>query len=667
MKNCLLALISLLFAACALAQPPDTVWTNAIGAGGNDEADGVCTAANNGFYMVGRTRSFGGQQEVWLVRMDEGGDTLWTRHYGGSVNDVGSAICEVGDGAVIVGSTESYGAGFSDLYVIRVTATGDTMWTRAYGTAQFDFGYGVVTTLDGGFAACGSVGTTGQSLNMYLLKFSADGTLQWSHNYGGSNVDEAFALRQTEDGGYLVAGRSVPVGSSWPDMYVVRTNAAGDTLWTHRYGGTDWEEATGILETADGGCLVTGWQYTQDGAQWNFYVVKATTTGAQEWAHAFGGDGYERAYTAQQATDGGYIVGGVTTSSGSGGHDFYFVKLTTIGDTLWTKVLGGSGNDDLFGICITSDGGYLGVGATSSYGHGAGDAWAVRLAGFAGVGGFVRDVATNQPLPNVWVSAIGQSHHVVSDPQGHYVLTLAPDTTYDIITYGPCSGRDTVESVPIFQDSITAVDLLVGVPHGVVPQSSLNIITHNHVTTVDTLRIYNDGLGVLDVRVTASTVAPESAWLSVQPDTREIAPGDSGWVGVIVSPDTTDDGVFDYVGFLTVHSNSCPDSAIRVDVLATVLEANDHRPALVTTYALAAYPNPFNPTTTLVFTLPHDEQAALTVYDVSGRTVETLTSGFLPAGVHRFTFNAAALPSGIYFVRAHTPSTMLTQKLLLLR
>lgn len=669
MKTCLLALTALLFlGAMAAAQPPDTIWTRAYGGTATDEADAICPISTGGFYVAGRSRALSPQWDVWLLRINDLGDTLWTRAIGGAGNDFGTAVCEAEDGgAIVVGSTESFGAGSNDVYLVRTNGQGDTLWTRAYGGTSADFGYGIVRTFDGGYAVCGSKGTAAQSLNMYLLKFSATNQLQWQRDYGASNVDEAFALRQTADGGFVLAGRSVPPGESVPDMYVVRVTAAGDTVWTHRYSAQAWEEATGILETVDGGFLVTGWVHETGGDPFDFYVVKTTAAGAVQWSHTYGGSANDRATSVQQATDGGYIVGGYTTSYGAGNNDFYFVKLTTSGDTLWTRTNGGGGSDILYGLAVTPDGGYIAAGSTMSFGGGSMNGWAVRLSGFSGVGGTVRDMVTHQPLAGVHVGAVGQAHYVVSDVLGHYVLTLPPDTSYSIITFGPCVGRDTVAEVPVFQDSITALDLAVGVPHSDVPQTSVNIVAHNHMASSETLRIYNTGMGVLDMHVTTSTVSPARPWLSVNPAITQIEPGDSAHIVVTVTPDTTDTGVFDYYGYLTLHSNSCPDSARQVDVIAIVLDADDGLAAAPLSFSLGAYPNPFNPSTTLTFTLPKDEVAKLIIYDITGRAVQTLMEGFQSAGVHHFTINASAWASGLYLARLQTPSTSLMQKLLLLK
>jgi hypothetical protein len=669
MRICVLALFTtLLCAAATLAQPPDTMWTRAYGGTGPDEAFGVCAVSDGGFVAVGRSRSFSSEYNVFAVRVDAMGDTLWMRSYGGAGLDHAAGVCEVaGDGFLIAGYTTSFGAGFYDAYVIRLSNTGDTLWTRTYGTSGADFGYAIVPTADGGFAVAGSSAMSGPSLDAWLLKADANGNVIWQHTYGSTSTDEAFSLQRTSDDGYLLAGRSVPPNGMGTDMYAVRTNSAGDSLWTRRYGNDDWEEGAGAVETMDGGVFIAGWKRSSSNYDYNCFVVQADVNGNQMWSATYGGALMDRATALRQSSDGGAILAGYTASSGAGASDYYFLKFDTNGDTIWSRTCGGSGDDLLHALDVTSDGGYIAAGISNSYGHGSGDFWLVRLPGSAGVAGFVRDSVTNDPLPNVWVSAIGQMNRTRSDALGYFVLALPPGSTYDIITYGQCVARDTAFGVPVFIDSLTMRDLVLGIPEGVVSQTSVNIVAHNHITATETLMVYNTGLGVLDYSVTVNTVPPSGGWLSVVPASGFALPGDSAQLAVQVTADTTDDGVYDLFGWLIVHMNSCPDSVPRVDVIATILDADDPAALPPSTFSLSAYPNPFNPTTTLSFALPHEDRVELVIFDLLGREVRHLLDTRFAAGVHRVTFDAADLPSGLYIARLHTSTATLLQKLMMLK
>ena len=543
------------------------------------------------------------------------------------------------------------------------------MWTRFYGGSGYENPKAIEPLADGNFVIAGYSSSFGSLAGEgFALKIGLDGDTLWTRHYGGEGEQDFAAVTPLTDGGFVFAGYTTPQDLPGADVYVVRTDAAGDTLWTRRYGTPNvQDQAAGVQPMADGGFLVGGFTQATANSEADFLAISISATGAPRWSHTYGGSGWDRAYAVQRATDGNFVLAGITHSFGAGNHDGYLIKVDGDGDTLWTVTCGGPGNEYLYSLEVTHDGGYIVAGFTNSFGWGGSDGYVVRYPGFSGVGGFVHDETTGDPLPNVWVSAIGQTQSALTDAAGHYVLTLPPDTTFDIITYGQCTENDTVWNVAIFEDSIAALDLTVGRPHGIVTQSSLNIIAPNHQSGVDTLFISNTGPGILDFRVVARALAPPSPWLSVLPEHGSVPPNSTFGVVVTAHADTTDDGTYDYYGDVTVHMNSCPDSIKHLDVIAVFLDADDPGEALPNRFALDAYPNPFNPSTTLTFTLPTSEPAELTIYDVTGREVETIVRAPLAAGRHQFMFNASSRASGIYFVRLQTPSAMLMHKLLLLK
>jgi len=182
MKTCLLALFTLLLlTVISSAQPPDTMWTRAYGGTSFDEAYAVCAASDGGFVAVGRSRSFSAQFDYYAIRLNSMGDTLWTRTYGGTAYDHAYGVAEAANGGfIIIGSSQSYGAGSYDAYVVRINGSGDTLWTRTYGTTGVDFGYAIVSTTDGGWALAGSITVSGQSLNMMLTRIDDNGDIIWN-------------------------------------------------------------------------------------------------------------------------------------------------------------------------------------------------------------------------------------------------------------------------------------------------------------------------------------------------------------------------------------------------------------------------------------------------------------------------------------------------------
>ncbi|HEY3295093.1 MAG TPA: T9SS type A sorting domain-containing protein [bacterium] len=664
MKTLLIAAALLLTSFC-FAQPPDTMWTHAYGGPDIDDAAGVCRAFDGGFVIAGRSRQ-AGQFDFLGVRTDAFGDTVWMRRYGGPNSDAANAVCSTRDSTfVLVGSTMSFGAGAADMYAVKVNLRGDTLWTRTYGAAGNDVANAVQQTADGGLMIAGTADISG-STNLCLVRTDSAGNALWTRTYGTSAMELFGAAQQTADGGFALIGTTFRSGAFNPDIYLVKTNSAGDTLWTHTYGGAGVDYGNFVRQCSDGGYVIGGTTQSFGAGGNDCYLIRLNSSGVQQWYNTYGFAGADRANCIRQGTDGGFLLAGVTDHY-SNSYDFFFVKTNSQGAQLWTLTEGGHADDWLSALELTADGGYIAVGYTLSFGHGSDDFYAVRLPGFAGVGGYVRDRITHQPLAGVVMStSVGQSR-VRSDIEGHYALPLPPGT-YDVVTYGPCTARDTFPAIAVLADSITTLDVEVGLTAGVVEQSSLNFPAHNHLPTADTLWLDNSGVGLMDYSVDCFATAPSGTWLSAFPQSGSIAPGTRMGVAVQVLADTTNDGIYDYFGYLTVHMNTCPDSVARVTVMASVLDAGAPRATVLpSAFALGAYPNPFNAQTTLTLSLPQRGDLSLAVYDIAGREVQRLQSGVYDAGIYRFRFDAAALPSGLYFVRAMTARAVLTRKVLLLK
>jgi hypothetical protein len=190
------------------------------------------------------------------------------------------------------------------------------------------------------------------------VKTNSQGDTLWTRTYGGSNWDDANSVQQTADGGYVVAGwtQSFGVGTpTYANMYLVKTNSQGDTLWTRTYGGSDYDFAYPVQQTADGGYIVAGFTWSFGAGLCDLYLVKTNSQGYVQWTSTYGGSDYDEARSAQQTADGGYIVAGTTISFGAGGGDFYLVKTDSQGDTLWTRTYGGSSWDEAYSVQQTAD------------------------------------------------------------------------------------------------------------------------------------------------------------------------------------------------------------------------------------------------------------------------------------------------------------------------
>ncbi|MCP4634581.1 MAG: T9SS type A sorting domain-containing protein [candidate division Zixibacteria bacterium] len=373
-KEIVLALALLLICtATAAADPGDIMWTRTYGGTEQDLALSVRQTTDGGYIIAGSTNSFGADSSFYLIKTDASGDTIWTHTYYGAI---AYSVQQTTDGGYIVaGKTHLYG--LADVHIIKTDASGDTIWTRTYGEALlWDEAYSVEQTTDGGYIISGSTYPNFPgSADFYLIKIDASGDSIWTQTYGGTGHDEARSVQQTTDGGYIIAGFLSG------DFYLVKTNTSGDTLWTRTYGGTSGEQAYSVQQTTDGGYIIAGCTGSFGAGENDFYIVKTDFSGDTLWTRTYGGASSDVAYSVQQTTDEGYIVAGHTYSFGAGESDFYLVKTDAFGDTLWTRTSGGTSFDVAYSVRQIDNGGYIVAGFTQSFGAGDYDFYLVKVAG----------------------------------------------------------------------------------------------------------------------------------------------------------------------------------------------------------------------------------------------------------------------------------------------
>ena len=211
---------------------------------------------------------------------------------------------------------------------------GDTIWTRTYGGSDDDAGWSVAQTTDGGYIIAGWTESFGAGMeDVYLVKTDVEGDTLWTHTYGGSSTDWGYFVAQTTDSGYIVAGRTASFGAGSSDFYLVKTAPDGDTIWTRTYGGTDSDYGYSVVQTTDGGYIVAGGTRSFGAGEYDVYLVKTDALGDTIWTRTYGGSDYDGCRSIVQTSDGGYIIVGETKSFGAGLHDVYLIKTDSLGYT----------------------------------------------------------------------------------------------------------------------------------------------------------------------------------------------------------------------------------------------------------------------------------------------------------------------------------------------
>lgn len=200
----------------------------------------------------------------------------------------------------------------------------------------------------------------------------------WARSYGAGAGELADKVAVTSDGGYVVVGATGSFGGGGSDVWILKFDSLGSLQWQKAVGGSGYEEAWDVHQTSDGGYIVACSKISAF-PQGDFWVIKFDSSGNIEWQRTYGGAAYDEALSVEQTSDGGYIVLGLTGSYGAGAEDALILKLNSSGTVQWQKVYGGPMNEDVFLIHQTTDGGYIAAGLTDSYGAGGLDWWILKL------------------------------------------------------------------------------------------------------------------------------------------------------------------------------------------------------------------------------------------------------------------------------------------------
>ncbi len=215
---------------------------------------------------------------------------------------------------------------------------------------------------------------------LFIFVFAKESYSNFAKTYGGNDSDYAISIQQTEDGGYIVAGDTYSFGAGSKDVWVIKLDAAGNIEWQKAYGGTSHDNTYAIQQTQDNGYIIAGRTLSFGVSSGDAWLIKLDSYGSIEWEKAYGGDYEDYAYAVQQTQDEGYIITGYTLSYGVGYYDVWVIKLDTLGNIEWQKTYGESDNNDAaYSIQQTQDEGYIVAGKSNSFGTGDYDMLVIKL------------------------------------------------------------------------------------------------------------------------------------------------------------------------------------------------------------------------------------------------------------------------------------------------
>ena len=357
------------------------VWENTVGGGNTDFLWDMDLTADGGYILGGRSISGGGvgdkseskigNDDYWVVKLNAAGVVEWENTIGGLGYDLLFSVSQTADGGYIIGGTSDSNisgdktearVGNTDIWVLKLNSSGSIVWQNDIGGLMNENIYSIEETQDGGYIIGGysDSGISGDKTeanigftDYWVVKLDSAGGVVWDNTIGGSSGDQLYALQETEDGSYIVAGVSssgisgdkTVVSKGGSDYWILKLSQSGSIIWQKTYGGvgSDLLYSNSITQTTDGGYIVGGYSISGNGGDkteanngsWDSWILKLDGAGNIEWQNTIGGPGSDYIFTAQQTHDGGYILGGYSysgiggdkTEANIGDADYWVIKL----------------------------------------------------------------------------------------------------------------------------------------------------------------------------------------------------------------------------------------------------------------------------------------------------------------------------------------------------
>jgi len=556
----------------------------------------------------------------------------------------------------------------------------DTLWTKTFGGTNIDIGHCVEQTFDGGYIITGytrSYGTM-SGRNVLLIKTDENGVAEWINGYGGNDDDEGYSVKQTPDGGYIIAGHTKSFGAGLKDVYLIKTDSLGTQQWTKTFGGAQDDEGYSVQQTNDGGFIIGGVTSSSGAGSRDVWLIKTDASGNLSWQKTHGGMSSDGAWYVQKTSDGGYILAGWTFSYGPGYiGNAWLVKTDSSGNQQWHQYFGGDDADRAYSVQQTSDGGFILTGYTDSFGAGLYDMLLIK---------------TDSLGNSEWLKTFGGSgrdygNSVQQTTDGGFIITGYT------LSYG--AGGDDVWLVKTDINGNEEWNKTFGGTSSDVGFCIKQTSDGGYIITGHTLSF---GAGVHDVwLIKLDSIIPvelvsfsgnvsngkvELAWITaseinnmgfeVERTSLQTSQCPDCWVriGFVEGIGST----LEYTYYSFIDENVMPETYYyrlkQIDFQGTIEYSNkiEIKVSYKPIYSLSQnYPNPFNPSTTINYSIKENGNVQLKVYDLLGREVAILVNEEKPAGSHTVEFNGDNLAGGIYFYRLATENFISTKKLILLK
>ncbi len=331
-----------------------------------------------------------GYYDYSLIKINAYGAVQWTKTFGDSLNDEeAQCVRQTADGSYIVYGSRS-GSTNSTAWLVKTDGNGNESWAaEQQGSDSMRYGYGVVAVAEGGYLTASYDNGAADTNYFQLQKTDGSGNIQWGPKNVVHGIGTSSSLALTKDGNYISVGTTEvdydsESGNYFSMITLVKMNNAGALLWSKSYkenGGTDaynYLQGFGVDATNDGGYIICGSTTVNTNGGTDIFLLKTNGAGDSLWSKSFGGTKNDVALSVKEIPGGGFVLAGNTMSFGSESTNIFILKTGATGDSLWMRMFGGAGTQTAGNIEVTADSGFVVVGTTNSFGAGENDILILR-------------------------------------------------------------------------------------------------------------------------------------------------------------------------------------------------------------------------------------------------------------------------------------------------
>jgi hypothetical protein len=341
--------------------PGHVLWAKTYGGASDDRAFYALTT-DDGYLVVGSSRSIVANTTVgWVLKLNRNGDVIWNNTFlRGHGTELRYAV-NLTEGYLLIGN-EVFASGQVSGYIARINNQGDLQWMKVLDKGATGKLFSGIAVNDG-FVAFGlSSQSIGGASSVWAIKLDITGNIIWSRTYGVSSDSAARSGLLTQDGDYLVTGYSDVIGNGNYDFCLLKLNANGDIIWNNTYGGEGSQKAYSITKANDGYVMVGDIQLPNRAT--DAWVLKVDPAGDVLWNKSIEGKDADSAAYVTTSRDGGYLVSGFTFSFGAGNRDFWVFKISHSGEVLWSSTHGDNGYQEAYTVNEAANNTYIIVGWT---------------------------------------------------------------------------------------------------------------------------------------------------------------------------------------------------------------------------------------------------------------------------------------------------------------